>query len=107
MIDVLAKATIEQRAYAAAVRIFGRYGVDVANPDIPAGDLRRAMARMSAAEHQVIIGAFAAVIKVNGRFSAPTPPKLTEVQMYDNLQARARHFANHHEDLPKPPLKAN
>lgn len=94
------KANIESRAFLAARRIFGRYGVDVANPSVSEAALSVAMRRMTAKEYTTIIGAFKAVFSVNGRFVPKTPIK-TQEQMYKELQERAYHFKNHPEDLPK------
>ncbi len=102
---MISKMAIESRAFLAARRIFGRYGVDVADPDVTEGALSAAMKRMNPKEYTVVIGAFAAVMAAHGRFLPPAPPKLAEAEMYDQLQARARHLANHHEDLPEPPSK--
>jgi len=97
----LQKAQIESRAFSVAVRIFGRYGVDVANSSVSEGALRVAMRRMTAKEYTCVIGAFKVVFAANGRFVPKMPVKPDE-QRWKELQERAYHFRNHPEDLPKP-----
>lgn len=96
------KSNVEKRAFYAAHRIFGRYGVNVADPNVSGNMFSAAMKRMTAREYECVINAFGAVMGANGKLRHSTPVKKTEAQMYDDLQARAYHLKNHREDLPKP-----
>ncbi len=98
---MILRSAIESRAFYAARRTFGRYGVDVSDDKTTPEMLRAAMRRMNSKEYKLIIMAFAAVMSVNGRIRPAAPEPLSEAQMYDNLQKTARHLAHHHEDLPK------
>ncbi len=98
---LVSRQAIESRAFYAARRIFGRYGVNVASPDVSPGSLHRAMRRMTAKEYTCVIGAFAAVMVANGRMVQRKQPELTEAEAWKKLQETAHHLKNHPEDLPK------
>ncbi len=96
------RAVIEARALNAIRRVFGRYGVDIADLDMVGSGIRSAMERMNAKEYTLVVSAYAAVMSANGRF-VPPAEKLSEAEMWRRLQERAYHFKNHPEDLPKVP----
>lgn len=95
------KQVIESRAYVAARRIFGRYGIDILDENVTAGAIQRTLLRMNPTETETIMAAFGAVMTVNGRIRPPAPEPLAEEDMYDKLQKQAYHFKQHPEDLPK------
>lgn len=98
---MIPRQAIESRAFYAASRIFGRYGVDVRNEKVMPEHLRSAMRRMTAKEYTCVIGAFATVMTVNGRMRPPAPAELPIADKYKKLQERAHHLKNHPKDLPK------
>ncbi len=101
MQSIVIKQAIEYRAFNAAQRVFGRYGIDVTDPNVTLEMLQAVLKRMNAKEHTTVIGAFGAVMHVHGRMRPSAPAPLKEEEVYKKLQERAYHFKNHPEDLPK------
>jgi hypothetical protein len=90
----------ERRAYVAVRRIFGRYGVDIADPKMTEKQVKLTVARMTADEYRCVSKAFALVMAVNGKRDIPKPIELTKEQRQTKLQEMAYYYRENQDKLP-------